>query len=236
MRWVNANNLVAVATLITSVVTCKVALNQTELSKMQWDAHSNEIQPAFDIKTIFHDTDSDEIVDTETLLLNLCSGEVKERPLLTIHTFLKLNIVGRSRNVRTLYVPISNYYSPYDSLSVGMSGTLLRDSVEGNYGRFFDFRMQCLDRNITNRGRLEADNYECEKKHFFVIRYVDKAGQPHTLCYDKEGRVDMQYFSKIDSAANRLFSSEQNYGIFFSDKLLDYIIRIDRESRKANGS
>ena len=236
MRWVNANNLIAVATLITSVVTCKVAVNQTELSKMQWDAHSYEIQPVFDIKTIFHDTDSDGIVDTETLLLNLCSGEVMERPLLTIHTFLKMNIVGKSRGERTLYVPISNYYLPDDSLSIGMSGTLLRDSIKGNYGQFFDFRMQCLDRNITNRGCFEGDNYECEKIHFFIIRYVDKTGQPHTVCYDKEGKVDMLYFSKIGSIANRLFCCEMNYGIYFSDKLLDYIIRIDRESRKTNGS
>lgn len=227
----HANFLVALATLITSVVACHLSYEQTKIVDNQLELMRREKQPIFEISLSIIDSDSDGRDDTECLRINLIKNEVKEIMNVRCYTYYKLEKYFKgSKEFRidsTIYVPVNGYFGSH-GIPYGHVGNIVSDTTENNFWSYSIFRTECLDKTLAG---LQKDNagYSCCKIDFIEIDYKDVYGLNDTVFFEDSRLSTRDSYLYVEELADKIFGNNRNH--FYSVKLDDVLSMSAREKQ-----
>lgn len=203
--WVkgHVNVLVAIASLITSVVTCQVSNEQTKIVDNQLEMQKKEAQPIFEIRKGLLDYDHDGCDDTECFSINIIKNEVQEICDVKTYTYYKIDEMQKNNNVprieRTIYAPILSYHDRCGG-SFGHTGTIVCDTTINNYWAYLEFKGDCMLKKLG-----ETVAYSCDKIDFIEISYLDIYGTSHTVYYEDTSLSTKEHFLDICKKSKDVF-------------------------------
>lgn len=226
-RWINghlaiiADVLIAIATLITSIVACNISKVQTEISRSQLEAQKKENQPLFEIRKSYLDYDNDGVLDTECFRMNITKNDVRNIHNIHIQTYFKLDVTSHNNEVNTIFVPVLDYYKSY-GLPYHLTGEVLSDTTPDNFKAFIDFQVDCITKGINERV-MKRKHYSCNKIDFFVIEYTDIYGDYRKECFEDTSYCTQERFFDIDQQSKEVFGYNSFVFNYFSlEEVLNY--------------
>lgn len=151
-------------------------------------------QPVFEITLSEYSSEGSDFKDTESVCIKLCSGTIRDRPIIKIRTYAMVSIKDKSvhNHSDTLYVRILDYFGEDDRPTTNLGDTVLYSTNNGNLSKW---------RNNTFGITENFYKYsiDIDKIHFFIIEYVDTYGSNHTLCYKNKEKCDTSLQHQIES-------------------------------------
>ena len=219
-RWAkeHVDVIVALATLITSIVTCQVSMEQKKIVDVQLKLQKKEAQPIFEIKKGLLDHDHDGCDDTEYFSVSIVKNEVREICDVKTYTFYKIDEILKNDSVarieKTVYVPILWYHNHYGG-PFGHIGTVACDTTLYNYWAYLSFLGDCM---LSKPG--EKVSYKCNKIDFIEISYLDIYGTNHTVYFEDASLSTPEQFIHISNKSKEVFEN-CSYNIYVK---LDHIL------------
>ena len=223
INWLRRHSdfIVALATLITSVVACHLSYEQRKIVDTQLELMRREKQPIFEITQSIIDSDYDNVYDTECMTISIVKNEVKEICSIKCSTYYKVEKYYKSatefRIDSVIYVPVSGYFGSHGD-PYGHSGVVACDTTNNNYRSYILFREECLNKSMEER----RVGYSCDKIDFIEISYQDIYGKDDTVYYEGTRRSTKEQYQYVDNLAKKTFG---NNSIHF------YLIKFDDVQR-----
>ena len=216
----NINAIIAIATLITSVVTCYLSYQQTTIVDYQIEMARREKQPIFEIKKSMIDWNHDGVDDTECMMIRIIKNETKEIYSIKCSTYYKIEkTINSGKEFRidtTIYVPINGYFGSHGE-PYGHTDIVVCDTTENNYQSYTIFRGECLDKSIIDRNA----GYSCDKIDFIEIKYKDVYGMDETIYFEGSRLSTKEMYQYVDELAKRCFGNNSFH--FYYVKLNDVL-------------
>lgn len=223
INWLRRHSdfIVALATLITSVVACHLSYEQRKIVDNQLELMRREKQPIFEITQSIIDSNNDNVYDTECMMISIVKNEVKEIPGIKCSTYYKVDKYFKSatefRIDSVIYVLVDGYFGsnggPY-----GHTGVVACDTTNNNYKSYIFFREECLNKSMEER----RVGYSCDKINFIEINYQDIYGMDDTVYFEGTRLSTKERYQYVDNLAKRSFG---NNSIHFNFVKLDDILR-----------
>lgn len=220
--------VVALATLITSIVTCQVSKEQKKIVDVQLEMQKKEAQPIFEIKKGLLDYDHDGCNDTEYFTVNIVKNEVQEICDVKTYTFYKIDEIQKKDSVarieKTVYAPVLWFHNHYGG-PFGHTGIVACDTTLYNYWSYLSFLGDCM---LSKPG--EEVSYNCNKIDFIEISYLDIYGTSHTLYFEDTLLSTTEQFKDISRKSKDVFDY-RSYNVYVKlDHILDDLKAISKSN------
>ena len=185
--------IIGIATLITSIATICLMVNQNELQNEANKINAAALSPCFYISYARIDSDSNNINDTEILTIDNIGANVKTPTNIKIRVYY--NIKKHAPNVNaSILVPINMYYGiqfPTNKLS----GELTRVYFLNNWSQYIAFEQAI---HSYSKGNIF---YFASKIDLIKIEYIDTLGKFHKTYYQNNSLISEEAYNKITQDA-----------------------------------
>ena len=205
--------MVSIATVVTSLTTVVVGLSTISFALREEQREKKQQQPLFTARLESNYSSEKSLYDNEEYVVYNEGTKTLNKTDVTCYTFLEVGYVDiQSHNPSvTIILPLKDYFGV--SINTGyLDGIIEYSRSNNNREQYFDFYM----RTLNYHGEHEGIYVSVEKKHFFVINYVDILGESQEIVKTFEIEVDPKQFEKYrktaerDSKGNDLYLSKLN--------------------------
>ncbi len=185
--------IIGTATLITSIATILLMVNQNQLQEEANKINAATLSPCFHISQVRIDYDGDSIKDTEVLTVNNIGANLKAPTNIEIRVYYIIKKYAPKTNA-TLTVPINGYYwgqFPTEQLY----GELTSAFLLNNWSNYIDFEQAI---HSYSKGNIF---YFASKIDLIKIEYIDILGKYHNSYYQNNSLITEEVYYQIKQDA-----------------------------------
>lgn len=185
--------IIGTATLITSIATILLMVNQNQLQEEANKINAATLSPCFHISQVRIDYDGDSIKDTEVLTVNNIGANLKTPTDIEIRVYYNIKKYAPNANASIL-VPIDMYYGAQFP-TYNLSGELTSAFLLNNWSNYIDFEQAI---HSYSKGNIF---YFASKIDLIKIEYIDTLGKFHKSYYQNNILITEEAYDKIRQEA-----------------------------------
>ena len=185
--------IIGIATLITSIATILLMVNQNKLQEEANIINAATLSPCFHISQARIDYDGNGIKDTEILTVNNIGANLKAPTNIEISVYYKVKKYTPKTDI-TLTIPIDGYYwaqFPTEQLY----GELTSAYLLNNWSKYIDFEQAI---HSYSKGGIF---YFVSKVDVIKIEYIDTLGISHKSYYQNNSLITEEVYYRIKKDA-----------------------------------
>jgi hypothetical protein len=212
----------SIATILTSLATIVVGIATIGFSAREENREKQQVQPLFSIKIELNQSSEKNLYDNEEFVVVNEGTKTKNKTNVSCCSYLEIEYTDDEyhKGAVTKILPLDGYFRSH-FVTGNLDGIIEYSSFSGNNNEaYFNLYQKALNYSIDH----EKLFVHVQKKHFFVIEYVDILGESHKIIKTDNTEVDPKEFSNYDKKAN-LDSKGNRYNIFELnfDEIIDSI-------------
>lgn len=185
--------IIGIATLITSIATICLMVNQNKLQEEANKINTAAISPCFHISQVRIDHDGNSVKDTEVLTISNIGANLKAPTNIEIRVYYEIKKYTPKTDI-TLTIPIDGYYwaqFPTEQLC----GELTSAYLLNNWSKYIDFEQAI---HSYSKGTIF---YFVSKVDLIKIEYIDILGKYHNSYYQNNSLITEEVYYKIKKDA-----------------------------------
>lgn len=185
--------IIGIATLITSIATICLMVNQNKLQEEANKINTAAISPCFHISQDRIDHDGNSVKDTEVLTISNIGANLKTPADIEIRAYYNIKKYAPNANASIL-VPIDMYYGAQFP-TYNLSGELTSAFLFNNLSYCIDFEAAI---HSYSKGNIF---YFVSKIDLIKIEYIDTLGEFHKSYYQNNILITEEAYDKIRQEA-----------------------------------
>lgn len=181
--------IIGIATLITSIATICLMVNQNKLQEEANKINTAAISPCFHISQVRIDHDGNSVKDTEVLTISNIGANLKTPTDIDIRVYYNIKKHAPNANASIL-VPIDMYYG-VQFPTYNLSGELTSAYFLNNWSQYIAFEQAI---HSYSKGNIF---YFVSKIDLIKIEYIDTLGKFHKTYYQNNILITEEAYDKI---------------------------------------